>query len=748
MEPGQEGDVQELTPEQRQRGQRYAIIANVIVVLEQFIMLGAMMMLYSTDVLHFSPKDIGAILALTPLIVLARIPFVNAIRRFGKVRTLRFSVALRALMVLVLMLIPARILSLHLYIVILLLYTFIIQAGAGVVWQPLMRDITTHEDRGQFFGRMRFIFTTIGAIAIAGITMVIGEETSEIEYKALLAVTIVFLVHRYYWLGKIPEVNESDQIASNGRHANGLSLWQIVRTAPLLRRPLFITLLVALTAVPVFIVYLRQLLYFPANMITLLMFISTVGAAGTLLLWGRVADVLGFRPLVIGLLGINILMVMMHFFLIPMRPELADWSRLSAREWMTFGIMAGIILIGGALGAGIGIGMISIQHFFTRAAYSIEEQNVFSIIVTLVTALGAWVSGVVLEDYAMPFGSHSLVTSVLEWDGFKIYLLIVVGGFQALAIWQLMKLPNLRPVYGVSDFFSTMFNLPLRALVTRRSIYHEDEQRRLEMLRWYAQNGGAMSEGPLLELLDDPSHDVKLEAIRALARMNTPEVGRNLLGMLEDPRQSPLVDEIIWALGECRFLPSGVRLIDFLGEEYPARRRALATRALGKLGNGEHDPKTALAALLGSGEKDLHVVSGASRALLRLNAHEHVGLIFQALTQLEHAEESYELLDILCRWLGISNFWLLRSSSQALPSESLRAFCAHQSARWHKAKARELDVLEQRDFTGLMALLEANQIPEHDVMARTMLGVLERQTTWQPLAVLAVAWLMLRPAKR
>lgn len=76
------------TDTQRKKGQNAALLSNLFASLNQYIVLGALMMLYANDVLGLYPKRISKILAIVPLIALLRIPFLQAIQNFGRVKVL------------------------------------------------------------------------------------------------------------------------------------------------------------------------------------------------------------------------------------------------------------------------------------------------------------------------------------------------------------------------------------------------------------------------------------------------------------------------------------------------------------------------------------------------------------------------------------------------------------------------------------------------------------------------------------
>jgi hypothetical protein len=195
-----------LTAAQRALGQRSALLANLFMGCSQFIVQGVMMMLYANDVLGFTPMRIATVLAIVPLLALVRLAFLENIRRIGMVRVLGVTATARLACVLLLIVIPAAHLTFPLFLAILVGYAATQHIGAGAVWQPLLRDITTDDDRGRFFARMRFCFTSVSALITALIPLFVGAHITEWQFKALLMVSAVGLINNVFWVRRIPEI--------------------------------------------------------------------------------------------------------------------------------------------------------------------------------------------------------------------------------------------------------------------------------------------------------------------------------------------------------------------------------------------------------------------------------------------------------------------------------------------------------------------------------------------------------------
>ena len=454
--------------------------------------------------------------------------------------------------------------------------------------------------------------------------------------------------------------------------------------------------------------------------------------------FGRLADAIGYRPVTIGLLWIGIAVAPLYLLLGPLGPEVADWRFDSLSALVSAGVLLLVALVKGMLTAGLGISTTSILHFHVGREESLEAMNLYHCAVTLFAAGVAFASGWYLQDVVIPWGQFTLLNGILHFDLFKAYLIFFVPLLYLVVIWQASRLPNARPYFGLGDFFGSIFASPIRTIVASRHLHHEDNERREELARWLGANVSPMGIDSMLELLGDPSYDVKVEAIRALARTKSLVAGKELLAMLRAPEHEHLSDHVAWALGELGYLPAGEQLLERLGPSNPPRVRAMAARALGKLGQASALPP--LVELM-QREDDLLVCASACRALLCLEGgRAHADLVFDNLGKLSNRDERYELMDVLCDWLGIPNRWLLRSSASVSAWESLRDEIDRRSGAWHAAREDAIRAFMERDLEQLKHLFDGAMLDGEIVQA--LARALGRSDRWGPVAVLASARLL------
>lgn len=724
----------------RQKGQRFVVAGNLFAQAVTFICTGGLMMLFANDVLGYSPKMIASIMAFTPLIVLFRVPMVRLLRRLPMKRILLTGIVIRIGVVCALLLVPARLLSFPLYLAIILTYVASQHLAISTVWQPMLRDITTNADRGQFFARMRLAFNITTAIVTAGVTLFVGSSITEFQYKVLLAVALLGAVNQFLWLRQIPTQEQPKEVTDQ---ENSRPVMQIVRESKLLRRPLLIIVLLQFTNMQILIIYMRQMLNIPSNYLSFFAMLILLGSSFSYLLWGKVADAIGFRPMLIGLLVTAI--VVRPVLLLQLAPLPEAYGGLASLDALGLIAMGAFVLLGlfqGWLVSGAGIATTSIQHYHVRRRDSLVAMNVFSTLQFTAQAVMSLFSGFLIEDLAMPVGIRPIFNGVMYLDWVKVYMCFVVPVITLVIIWQATKLPNAKPWFGVSDFFSSIISGPVRNIYAHRLLYHEDEDRRAELARWLGAQRSPLSLDPLLELLDDPDYDVKVEAVRSLGCSGSLVAGERLLEMLKDERNARLADHLAWALGELAYEPAREALVAHLDASHPDRTRAVAARALGKLGAAEAIPP--LVEVLRQETDSPHLMSSCSRALLRLEAYGQAGLVFRTLNQLSEREEFYELLYILCDWLETPSSWLLRSTTDLRISDMLSDHIEGRTALWQRHRQATIQAFRARDLEAIRGQLHQRlrALPEKGPVVSALRDTLDNSTEWRAIAVLATAWLL------
>ncbi len=732
-----------LTSAERLRGQACALRANLLTNVTQTILIGSLMMLFASDVLGYSPQKIASVLACVPLLSLLRFALLGPIRRAGLRKALNATSLVRMTVIAVLLVVPASRMSLPLYMGLLMIYVGAFHLGPGMVWQPLLRGITEARDRGRFFARQRFWFTMVTSTVMLAVPWLVGERISELQYKALLLLALTGSINFFWWSRRIPEVrpSASDTSTSGGSWRR---LAGVVRGSKLLRKPLLIQFLLFPAAFPVYVLYLKQILHVPTQMASAYLTSVTIGMALSFLLWGRIADALGFRPMLLGLLVLNIAALPLQLLIRPLPAQISGWGGLDATGALSMGVLLLYGLASGALGAGTGIATTSIEHHHVDPEDALEAMNMYQLINMGMASAQMAFAGFWLGKVASATGEHYFLGGLLHLDGVKGYLLFCGAPAMVAAMAVVATLPNARPHFGLSDFFSCLTTTALRQIKAERRVRDEDEETRVAAAEWFSQHAGPLAIDPLMDMLQDPSYDVRVAVIRALARTGSPLAGARLRELLQNGQSQSVADHAAWALGELRYQPAFTDLLSALAPSQPHRVRAMAARALGKLGDLRAVPQ--LVITLQTAGEDEHVLASACRGLIRLQGTGHGELLFTTLASLTDREERFELMEALCGHFGLSNEWLLRFARAGAMRQGLEEFVSHQPARWQSARAEVATACKDRNLAALQRLMTSAVagLPEARTAERALNTVLQRAERWNAVSIMAAAWLLLR----
>ncbi|PCJ58470.1 MAG: hypothetical protein COA79_13195 [Planctomycetota bacterium] len=729
---------------QREKGQTYAILTNLFGRFNNYIILGAILMLFCNDVLKFNSKEIGKILAILPLIGVVKFLFLKQIESFGKTKTLTASIILSFLPLVILFLTPVSSLTFWIFILLISAYKLFLELGPSTVWQPIMREITTVNDRGVFFSKMRFTFTFFGSITVAIVSFWIGETITERQYKILIFIVLLGTTNKLFWALKLSKLTIKNNITSQSENGNSWDgLKNAIKTSSLLRRPLLINSLLQLASFPLFILYMKNMLLFPSNLISFYIFITLLGSSITFLIWGKIADAIGFRPMLTGLLLINIIATPLIIFVNPLSNTFDSIWNLNRGDLLSISILFSSALIQGALAAGTGIAMTSIQHFYVKQKESLYAMNVQAFVSMVLISITFYLSGWYLQEWAIPMGSWPVFNELIHLDYIKIFHLIIIIPLLIIILIQVQKIVNTKPYYSVTDFFSSIKDLPYQNLLNQRKLYHLDEISRRDTAQWFGQHPSPLSVGPLIEFLTDPSYEVRIEAIRSLAKTNSEQAAEFLLEQFSQEEKRQLWGIMAWALGELNYQKAIPMLMQRIKPQAPVRVRAMAARALGKLKAFE-SKKVLHNELLNLDEPSLHIVASLTKALIDLDAKEYAKDILYSIYRLREREERYEIIYNICDWLEINNEWILRSKPESTSSDSLKEFIERMSDGWKNKFKSEIQILNNRDKTQLLELLkEEMKLINPENPSYQLFKILEGENDWSPLCIIAIAWLLL-----
>ena len=146
----------------------------------------------------------------------------------------------------------------------------------GAAWYPLLDAFLRPEDRGRFFGLMRFMYVSISGILFFLVGMVMGKEPPQWLMQMVIAIAGLASLGRSFCVSRFPEDPGAVRETPNLRRALGVS----IRNGPLTAYAVYVCLLtMAMTSlVPLTYIYLKNYVGMAAGTVQM---ISTAGLCGS-----------------------------------------------------------------------------------------------------------------------------------------------------------------------------------------------------------------------------------------------------------------------------------------------------------------------------------------------------------------------------------------------------------------------------------------------------------------------------------
>jgi hypothetical protein len=392
--------------------QKQAIIFNSFNQIITNTLTGDIMVLFLTDILLFKIVNITFIISLIPLVALVRLPLIFVFRGWSKVKMIEISIIVKVFFVVVLLSVPWNLLGVWNYTALIIIYQISTEYGVGICWQPLMREITTISDRGQFFSRMRFVFMSLNTIFVFLLAFFVGDAMNSIQYKALLYVSLFGLTLQFYAIRKISR----KQNIINNNNSNKISrpfLQQLSDNKKILWA-LILDLLFLCIGFTLNVVYLKTVLGYSSKLVSL--YITLYNLGGTLLLpiMGRVLD----RNLQKGSRYICRLYLIYMVVLI-MLPVNLSGSIINVVFITIFSLLSGVIA------SGVYLMMTILQHSLVKTEDSFFVLNLYQIIIFAAAFVSTNVFGSIIN-----YARHDRIsmTFLFSLDIFKcVYVFLILS---------------------------------------------------------------------------------------------------------------------------------------------------------------------------------------------------------------------------------------------------------------------------------------------------------------------------------
>lgn len=617
--------IEHLSPRQARRGMDLSIIAGTLGMVWVAAALNIPMALY-LEALGAGGLALGLLAMLPQIAMIVQVPSTFFIERLRGRKGVWFFCALISRLVYIFPVLAAFLPEQHRAVGIPIL---LISAGVGFFigqiavspWLSWMADLVPENRRGSFWGRRQGISTISFLLALAGAGWVLDRfpEGSLAGFGIVFAVATVFGCADILLHSLAPEPAQIPVPRT-------LSPWRRI-TAPLRNRDFaFFTAAMAIWGFGLSMigqfgnVYLRQVFAMPYSQISMIQIASSLGSIAASFIAASLMDRMG--PRVFASLMV-LLAPLFH----------SAWLFISP-DALLFGLPQPVILLSitgamaGGIVAGIVVSQLNLASILTPAGGRTMAMAVHWSVVGLVSAGGPLLGGKIM-DWFSAHPSGLLLPSGVEFSYIHAILLL------HLVITWLITLPLFAAVrtqtrdIGMSRAVKNMVLAnPLRVV---RDIYNihistasVPSKRRVQAVQELGRSRSPMVASDLAALLEDPSSDVREEAVSALGEIGDNEALDILLRTLEDSAHSDLAPQIARALRNIRN-PRSIDALTRQLEDGDRETRSESVRALGEIA----DPRASESLLkILREEKDEKLISRSSEALARMNEQVAIYEIF------------------------------------------------------------------------------------------------------------------------
>ena len=148
----------------------------------------------------------------------------------------------------------------------------------GGAWYPMLDAFLRPQDRGSFFGTMRYSYMIVSGVLFFLLGKLMGKNPPMLLMQGILAVTGLLILGRLYCMWHFPENTQENNKRRNLKESLNIA----VTNGPLTSYSVYVCLLsIAYTSlVPVTLIYLKQYVGLPAGTVQVF---STIGIAGSII---------------------------------------------------------------------------------------------------------------------------------------------------------------------------------------------------------------------------------------------------------------------------------------------------------------------------------------------------------------------------------------------------------------------------------------------------------------------------------
>lgn len=633
----------ELTNLEKIRSLRWIAASNVMnAVFCYLTVFGAVFILFLSE-LGFDKSRIGFVVSLLPFCGLLALLAARVVRRIGYKRAFLIFWTARKIILMPILFTPSILErwgtdAAFAWVAVILVLFGICRAFGDTANYPWNQEIIPSYIRGRFdaiasiLGRIASILTMLAA------SYVISLSDDLNRFKILIAAGIVFgfagIAFRFWVPGGTTETTEKTE------HPNFRALFQTLRDKNYV---LFLAGLgmavVACGGLASFVpLFLKEEIGLTSGTVVAVGIGTSVGMLLSCYLWGWAADRYGSKPVMLSGLYLLLLMPFCYFFM----PRDSTWS---------FYFAIGVAFLGG-LGT-MGWGLAYSRYLFVSAVPMEKRSSYLTIFYAILGLVGG--SGPLLAGFLIS-ASSSINSKLLVFtlDGYTPL-------FAASACLLIVSLVLISRVHSdgavplgkfAGMFFQGNTLMAFGSLIRHRLIGDETDRAYNTELMGVARN--PLTAVELIELLNDPSFNVRYQAILSSSRIpSDTDLIRALVEILES-NEPDLSIAAAWALGNIGD-KTAVSPLRQAARSHYALLQARAVRALAALNDVEEIPYF-IERLRNETDEGLRIAYGS--ALGKLRCKEVLGDMVELLRNAEGKIPRTELAWALANMVGTERYYV------------------------------------------------------------------------------------------
>jgi len=528
--------------------------------------------------LGFPKSKVGFLMSLFPFTGLLALVVVGPVFRFGLKRTFIVFFGIRKL--LVFLLVPAPWLisrfgrdPAFVFVAAVVLAFAVCRAVAETAFNPWMQEFVPNAIRGRYQAVQQIVGGLMGALALFTASRVLGRVEGTGGYMVLLSVGAAVGLCGVLLATKIP-----GGIPDPDAHGPGRGLSEM---RDCLRDRQFLLYLggagcatLAILPITAFLpLFMKEQIGLPAPYVVMLDTAALVGGLVSTLAWGWAADRYGSRPVLLTGLSMFLVLPFAWFSL----PRGGVWA---ARLAMTYAFLYGVCFTGLTVG-----GLRLLYNRIVPAERRGPYMAIWYAWIGIVGGCAPFAAGFLLERLR----GVSLQAAGFHVDAFAaLFLAAILLGACAIVFYSRIEHGG---EMGTREFLGLFLRgnpfLGLWSLWQYSRSLADDK--RLAATRRMGDVRSALNTNELLEALDDPSFDVRVEALLAVARgCRDPRLVAALLDIVDQnhPELSALAALAAGRLGD----PAAVPRLRNVLQSGVSDVEAAAARSLAALGDADAVP--------------------------------------------------------------------------------------------------------------------------------------------------------------